>query len=99
MQVSNKEAAIKLTFGRAIVMGIAQSFSLLAGISRSGVTMVTGLYSGLSIEAAARFSFILATPIIFLAGIYKLPELFSSADRSILGPTAVGAVIASVYDS
>jgi undecaprenyl-diphosphatase len=96
MQVSNKEAAVKLNFGRAILMGIAQSFSLLAGISRSGVTMVTGLYSGLSIEAAARFSFMLATPIIFLAGIYKLPELLSSSDRSILGPTAVGAVIAGV---
>jgi undecaprenyl-diphosphatase len=93
---SNKNTAIKLTFGRAMLMGVAQSFALLAGISRSGITIVTGLYSGLTIEAAARFSFLLATPIIFLAGVYKLPELASSADRGILGQTLVGAIVAGV---
>jgi undecaprenyl-diphosphatase len=96
LQESSKSAAQKLTFGRAVIMGVAQSFALLAGISRSGITMVTGLYSGLTIETAARFSFLLATPIIFLAGIYKLPELASSADRSIVGPTIVGAIVAGV---
>lgn len=96
VQVSTKNAAVKISFPRALVLGVAQSSALLAGISRSGVTMVTGLYSGLSVESAARFSFLLATPIIFLAGVYKLPALASSADRGIVGQTLVGAIVAGV---
>lgn len=57
-------------------MGVAQAGALLAGISRSGITMVAGLARGLDHEDAARFSFLLATPIILAAGVYKLPDLF-----------------------
>lgn len=96
LQSSTKTTAVRLTYGRAVLMGVAQSFALLAGISRSGITMVTGLYSGLSVESAARFSFLLATPIIFLAGLYKLPALFSSADSGIIGQTLVGSAVAGV---
>ena len=59
----------------ASCVGSAQILALFAGISRSGVTMVTGLLRGLSHEDAARFSFLLATPVILAAGIYKLPDL------------------------
>ena len=59
-----------------------RSFALLPGISRSGITMVAGLARGLDHEDAARFSFLLATPIILAAGVYKLPDL--------LGPNGDG---------
>lgn len=93
---STKTIAVKLNYGRAGLMGVAQSFALLAGISRSGITMVTGLFSGLSFESAARFSFLLATPIIFLAGMYKLPELAKPAAHAILPQTIVGAIVAGI---
>ena len=64
-----------LEFREAGVVGVAQVFALLPGISRSGITMVAGLVRGLDHEDAARFSFLLATPIILAAGIYKLPDL------------------------
>src|SRR5205823_3407602 len=57
------------------LIGAAQIAALFAGISRSGITMVAGLVRGLSHEDAAHFSFLLATPIILAAGIYKLPDL------------------------
>lgn len=96
VRASSQTTIKKLTFGRAGLMGIAQSFALIAGISRSGITMTTGLFSGLSAESAARFSFLLATPVIFLAGIYKLPELAKPAAHTILPQTLVGAVVAGV---
>ena len=66
--------------GRAITLrdglvGVFQILALFAGISRSGVTMVAGLFRGLNHEDAARFAFLLATPVIFAAGVLKLPDL------------------------
>lgn len=85
-----------LNFTRAILIGVAQVGALLAGISRSGITMVAGVRSGLDHEDAARFSFLLATPIILLAGLYKLPELLGKAGDGIRSQALVGAVIAGV---
>jgi undecaprenyl-diphosphatase len=96
IQLTNKHTAKILTFPKAIVIGVVQSGALIAGISRSGITMVSGLGLGLSYEAAARFSFLLATPIIFLAGIYKLPEVFKPAARSFLPQMIVGAIVAGI---
>jgi undecaprenyl-diphosphatase len=64
-----------LAFREAVGVGAAQALALLPGISRSGITMVTGLARGLDHEGAARFSFLLATPVILAAGVYKLPDL------------------------
>ena len=64
-----------LSVGEAVAVGTAQAFALLPGISRSGITMVAGLVRGLDHEDAARFSFLLATPVILAAGLYKLPDL------------------------
>ena len=61
----------------AAVIGTAQTGALLAGISRSGITMVGGLLRGLDHETAVNFSFLLATPIIAAAGVLKIPSLFS----------------------
>ena len=84
----------KLSIRDAAVIGVAQTFALLAGISRSGITMVAGLVRGLDHETAVNFSFLLATPIIFAAGVLKLPDLANPAAAGIRGPTIVGAVVA-----
>jgi undecaprenyl-diphosphatase len=85
-----------LEFREAGVVGVAQVLALLAGISRSGITMVAGLVRGLDHEDAARFSFLLATPIILAAGVYKLPDLLGPNGNGIRGQVAVGSVVAAV---
>jgi undecaprenyl-diphosphatase len=80
----------------ALGVGSAQIFALLAGISRSGVTMVAGLLNGLDHEQAANFSFLLATPVILMAGLYKLPSLFGSLGDGVRVQTLVGAIFAMV---
>jgi undecaprenyl-diphosphatase len=85
-----------LTFERAVLIGIAQIGALFAGISRSGITMLTALRSGLNHQDAARFSFLLATPIILAAGIYKLPEVTSSQYAPIRGQMLVGSLLAGI---
>src|SRR4051794_4442011 len=86
----------QLPLGDAIRIGSLQIFALLAGISRSGITMVGGLWRGLSHEDAARFAFLLATPVILAAGVLKLPSLAGSAGDHIHGQIAVGFVITGI---
>lgn len=86
----------RLTFGRALLIGTVQIGALFAGISRSGITMLAGLRSGLDHQDAARFSFLLATPIILAAGIYKLPSVLGSAGNGIHGQILVGSLLAGV---
>ncbi len=83
-----------MTANGAIGVGSAQIFALLAGISRSGVTMVAGLLQGLDHEEAANFAFLLATPVILMAGLYKLPQLFGSLGDGVRLQTLVGALCA-----
>ncbi|HSO96926.1 MAG TPA: undecaprenyl-diphosphate phosphatase [Acidimicrobiia bacterium] len=85
-----------LEYKEAGVVGLAQILALFAGISRSGVTMVAGLVRGLDHEDAARFSFLLATPIILAAGVYKLPDLLGHNGNGIRGQVVVGSVVAAV---
>ncbi len=85
-----------LTLRRAVAIGFAQILALFPGISRSGVTMLAGLRSGLSHQDAARFSFLLATPIIFAAGLYKLPDFFSAAVEPIRGQILAGSLAAGI---
>jgi len=84
-----------LTFGRAALIGVAQIGALFAGISRSGITMLAGLKSGLDHQDAARFSFLLATPIILAAGIYKLPSVLGHLHGT-GGPILVGSLLAGL---
>lgn len=86
----------QLSVREAMLIGGAQSLALLPGVSRSGITIVAGLYRGLRHELAARFAFLLATPVILAAGVLKVPELFSPANRSVLGPAMVGSLLAGV---
>jgi undecaprenyl-diphosphatase len=83
-----------LSARNAITIGSAQIFALFAGISRSGVTMVAGLTRGLDHEDAANFSFLLATPVILLAGLYKLPSLMGHLGQGVRSQTLVGALFA-----
>lgn len=85
-----------LHYGEAAVIGLFQTLALLAGVSRSGITMVGGLARGLSHRDAARFSFLLATPVIFAAGVLKLPSLAGPAGSGIHGQVLVGALAAGV---
>ncbi len=80
----------------ALGIGGLQILALFPGISRSGVTMVGGLWRGLDHEDAARFAFLLATPVILAAGVLKVPTLFGHAGDHIHGQIAVGFVITGV---
>lgn len=70
--------AEQISFKAAALVGACQALALLPGISRSGVTIGGGLLAGLRHQEAARFSFLLATPIIFAAGVLEIPQLFSN---------------------
>lgn len=84
----------RLSWRQAIGIGGAQALALLPGISRSGVTMAGGLLAGLSNRDAARFGFLLATPIIGAAAVLKLPELIGPEGDGVRGPAALGALFA-----
>lgn len=86
----------KLEYKEAGLVGVAQVLALFAGISRSGITIVTGLIRGLDHEDAANFSFLLATPIILAAGVYKLPDLLGPNGAGIRGQVLVGSIVAGI---
>lgn len=86
----------KMSFKQAFAIGTAQAAALVPGISRSGVTMGGGLLVGLSNEDAARYAFLLATPIIGAAGVLKLPELLGSTGNGVRGQALVGALAAAL---
>jgi undecaprenyl-diphosphatase len=85
-----------LEYREAAVIGVAQSTALLAGISREGVTMGAGLARGLDHSDSARFAFLLATPIILAAGLFKLPDLLGPHGNGVRGQALVAAVAAAV---
>ena len=80
-----------LPMGQGVLIGSAQILALLPGISRSGITMVAGLWRGLNHEEAARFSFLLATPVIFAAGVLKIPDFTGHLGDGIRGQALAGA--------
>ncbi len=88
--------ARQTTFGGAFGIGAAQALALIPGFSRSGATMGGGLLMGLSNKDAARFAFLLATPIIGAAAILKLPELAGSQGNGVRGQALVGAMCSAV---
>jgi undecaprenyl-diphosphatase len=68
-----------ITFGTSVLIGISQTLAIIPGVSRSGITMTTGLLRGMNREGAARFSFLLSTPVILGAAMVKLPHVLSSS--------------------
>jgi undecaprenyl-diphosphatase len=83
-------------WGQAASVGAAQSIALIPGFSRSGAAMGGGLLVGLSHKDAARFAFLLATPIILAAAVLKLPDLAGSQGNGVRGPALVGALCAAL---
>jgi undecaprenyl-diphosphatase len=83
-----------MTFLQAALIGLSQIFALIPGFSRSGLTIAAGMASGMSHEAAARFSFLMATPIIFAAGVLEIPTLFHN--KSDLALAIAGGVVAGI---
>jgi undecaprenyl-diphosphatase len=74
-------------------VGLFQSLALIAGISRDGIAMVAGLVRGLNHEDAAKFAFLLATPIILAAGLYKLPDLTGANGAGVRGQVVAGSIV------
>lgn len=90
------ERISRMPLRRGVLIGSSQILALAAGISRSGVTMVSGMAAGLSHREAARFSFVLATPVILAAGVLKLPDLFGPLGAGIQGQVWAGSAAAFV---
>ena len=86
----------RLSPSGAFAIGCSQIFALFAGISRSGISMVAGLMDGLDHEDSANFAFLLATPVILLAGVLKLPDLMGPLGDGVRYQTLVGALCAMV---
>jgi undecaprenyl-diphosphatase len=84
------------SYWQAVIIGSAQILALLAGISRDGVTMVAGMFRGLSREDAARFAFLLATPVILAAGVLKVPDLMGHLGNGIRPQILAGSVVSGV---
>jgi undecaprenyl-diphosphatase len=89
------ERLAKLSLAQATLIGSTQILALLAGISRDGVTMVGGMFRGLSREDAARFAFLLATPVILAAGVLKVPDLVQRG-HGMYGPILAGSILSGV---
>jgi undecaprenyl-diphosphatase len=90
------ERLAKLPLSTAMLIGGTEILALAPGISRSGATMSTGLLRGLTREDAARFSFLLATPVILAAGVLKLPDLFGSLGNGIRPQIVFGSILSGV---
>jgi len=88
--------ARSLTWREALGVGTAQAVALIPGFSRSGATMGGGLLAGLSNEDAARFAFLLATPIIGAAAALKIPDLLGPDGDGVRGQAVVAALCAAV---
>jgi undecaprenyl-diphosphatase len=96
LALASDERLASVGFKQALIIGSSQILALLAGISRDGVTMVTGMARGLSREDAARFAFLLATPVILAAGVLKVPDLTGPLGHGIHGQILFGSVLSGL---
>jgi undecaprenyl-diphosphatase len=92
----DRRIAKQVSFPQSFLVGAAQSIALIPGFSRSGAAMGGGLVVGLSHKDAARFAFLLATPIIGAAAVLKLPELAGSEGNGIRGQALVASLCAAL---
>ena len=84
----------QLTWIQSVGVGVGQSFALLPGISRSGASMVAGLIFDLDHTDAAKYSFMLATPVIFAAALLEIPKLFAPGAHVVAMEAVLGAMVA-----
>jgi len=90
---SDAEIDRRVNAKTALAIGFGQSLALFAGISRFGVTMSAGLVRKLNHSVASDFAFLLSLPVILGASVVKLPELFSTDTRLVLGQIFVGSIV------
>jgi undecaprenyl-diphosphatase len=91
-----------LTFRDALIIGVTQAFALIPGISRSGITIMAGLNRKLSPDAAAHFSFLLATPIILGAGLLEVPKVLAKVNSGhdvadYMTKSIAGGIVAGIF--
>ena len=86
----------RLTWRSTLLIGVAQACALVPGVSRSGPTIATGMFAGLGRATAARFSFLLATPVTLAAMVVELPHLRDAGEQGIGGAEIVAGIIASL---
>jgi undecaprenyl-diphosphatase len=89
-QGSRRLLAIDLTFPKAAAIGVAQTFALIPGISRSGISISAGLFAGLDRESAARFSFLMATPVTAAAALFETVKV-------VTGDTGVAVEVGPLF--
>lgn len=95
----NRENVEDIGLVQSFIIGLSQALAIIPGVSRSGITMSAGLLSGLDKESAARFSFLLSTPIVFGAGILKLKDLINPPAKAVAigaAPVAVGIITSAI---
>jgi undecaprenyl-diphosphatase len=93
--ISDRRIA-QMPVGKAVAIGATQVLALAPGISRSGATTSMGMLAGLNREDAARFSFLLATPVILAAGVLKLGDLFGPLGKGIHGQIVFASILSGV---
>jgi len=85
-----------ISYADAVKVGLAQGLALLPGISRSGSSIVAGLLVDLDHEAAAKYSFLLATPVILAASVLEIPKLFEPAAHVVAAQAVTGGILAGL---
>ena len=94
---SLKKPLTRISFADSLIIGVAQAFALIPGVSRSGSTITAGLFRNMSREAAVRFSFLLSTPIIAGAALLKMHELHKEGlPAGMHAPFIVGIIVSAV---
>ena len=84
-----------ISLGQSLMIGISQALAIIPGVSRSGITMTTGLLLGLTREGAARFSFLLSAPVIFGAGLIKVPDILANPGM-VDAPFLIGMLVSAL---
>ncbi len=92
----HNRALTQISWKDVLIIGGSQALALIPGVSRSGITMTAALFTGLSREAGARFSFLLSIPLILAAGSLKTLELVEQGDQALWEPLIWGALISGV---
>ena len=93
---SDERISGETSYRDAVGIGAAQAIALIPGFSRSGASMAGGLLTGLSNEDAARFSFLLATPIIGAAALLKLPDLLGATGDGVRGQALAASLCSAL---
>lgn len=94
---SGKKHVEEMKFRNALAVGVMQGIAICPGVSRSGSTLVGGLFSGLNREFAVRFAFLISIPSILGSVVLEVPEaLEQGLDASLIGPVLAGVVVAAV---